>query len=341
MHRLPRAENFVPVMITGKRSPFDTATPIPQKYKRQLHRFAPASMDRAAECDVMYQSVLIERWIVRNYRLYAREDFVLEMRVEEPFFMLHFSMLACIDLALSDGSTYRLFPGQHRLIQFNKGTHYLKFSAERWHETFFIDLPLDWTKGMSSGSDVLQWLLDRNGGNETGVIPSVSHIIDDELYELIQTVRQQPHTQEPIALALAEAQILDLVLYALQQFPDSPDRLTNTPPSIIDTIKSFIANNLSQLSGVEQLAENFGYSVRSFQQLFKRHAGETIRDFIIRSKMEKAQELLRRPGNSIKDIAARLGYQHPGNFTREYKHYFKQSPRSGDKSNTFIAENDS
>lgn len=285
MHRLLRAEQYVPVKINGKDSPFTTAAPIPKKYEAKLYRFAPAFMDRAAECDVLYQSLLIDGWAVRSYQNYARDEHVLELSVQEPFFMLHSSLEGYVDLEMSDGKKHRLLPGQYRLVQFNMGKHLLKFKGKRWYEAFFIDFPWDWTAQMASKSGVLQWLLDKMEENLNGIIPCASRMMGDQVYELIDAIRNRQPAADSISLAHTEAQIRDLALYAIEQLPPSMERLCMDAPSQIGTIKSFMTNNITRLSSVEEIAANFGFSVRSFQQLFKNSTGETIRDFILRSKM--------------------------------------------------------
>jgi two-component system response regulator YesN len=45
-------------------------------------------------------------------------------------------------------------------------------------------------------------------------------------------------------------------------------------------------------------------------------------------KMARAQELLETDRFSVKEIAYALGYKHPNDFSRAFKHFVGKSPKS-------------
>ncbi|WP_084419301.1 helix-turn-helix domain-containing protein [Photobacterium sp. J15] len=94
---------------------------------------------------------------------------------------------------------------------------------------------------------------------------------------------------------------------------------------IIDRLKlvtnTFIDHEDLSLSLISDL---FGCSNRTLQRVLKKD-GVNFRDFIKQQKLEHAISLLH-DNTPISDIAHRLGYKDPANFTRSFKSYYGVAP---------------
>lgn len=62
-------------------------------------------------------------------------------------------------------------------------------------------------------------------------------------------------------------------------------------------------------------------------RLFKKETGYNFKEYLIKTRMEKAQELLQEEGHTIKEVASSVGYKDLGYFSKSYKKYFGCSPR--------------
>jgi len=98
-------------------------------------------------------------------------------------------------------------------------------------------------------------------------------------------------------------------------------------------IKSRIVRQVQELV----MAETGDISVRSIAErvylhpvylskLFKSETGESLGDYIIRVKMERARYLLRHTNRKIYEITAELGYQNPQYFSKMFKKYYGMTP---------------
>lgn len=76
---------------------------------------------------------------------------------------------------------------------------------------------------------------------------------------------------------------------------------------------------------VKTLAKICGVSVRALERHFKQHAVKTPKEWLSEQRQKSAFELLLN-GNSVKETAGLLGYQHGHNFSREFKKFWGYSP---------------
>ena len=98
-------------------------------------------------------------------------------------------------------------------------------------------------------------------------------------------------------------------------------------------IKSRIVRQVQEMV----MAETGDISVRSIAErvylhpvylskLFKSETGESLGDYIIRVKMERARWLLAHTNRKIYEITAELGYQNPQYFSKMFKKHFGMTP---------------
>ncbi len=89
-----------------------------------------------------------------------------------------------------------------------------------------------------------------------------------------------------------------------------------------------IYKHLDKRIGVAELADAASVSVSTLERLFKEHMNSTPRQFILRVKMSAACDRLLNSGQQVKEIAAGLGYEEHGNFTRAFTKILGMSPSS-------------
>lgn len=90
----------------------------------------------------------------------------------------------------------------------------------------------------------------------------------------------------------------------------------------------YIRSNYDNSSlGVNLLAERLNISTAYFGKLFSEFTGKKTLDYILKVRMEKAQELLlAEPDKTIAQIAVEVGYNNSTYFTTAFKKYFGVTP---------------
>jgi AraC family transcriptional regulator len=108
-----------------------------------------------------------------------------------------------------------------------------------------------------------------------------------------------------------------------------PQRLTDDQlRTAIDYIHDHIADPL-ELGAISRVA---GLSQFHFARLFKAATGLTPFQFVTRTRMKRAQELLRQTRLPVFEIADRVGYQKPSHFSARFRFVWGYSPDAFRKS---------
>ncbi len=89
---------------------------------------------------------------------------------------------------------------------------------------------------------------------------------------------------------------------------------------------SLIAEAPGKVPPVRELARKWGWSAAHFSRLFRETTGESPQAFIIKTRLQRARQLLRESSLTISEIAAMLGYPDVFFFSRQFKARTGQSP---------------
>jgi len=81
----------------------------------------------------------------------------------------------------------------------------------------------------------------------------------------------------------------------------------------------FVEAHMDQRIGLEDIAEYLHLNASYFSRLFKKETGETFIEYVIRTKMKRAKELLDQTTLSVTAICEQLGYDNPSYFNKLFK----------------------
>jgi two-component system, response regulator YesN len=87
---------------------------------------------------------------------------------------------------------------------------------------------------------------------------------------------------------------------------------------VLEAIR-YVSLHLDQKIGLDEVAGHLHLNSSYFSRLFKRETGETFIEYITRSKMERAKELLDGTAYSIGKICEMLGYDNQSYFIKTFK----------------------
>jgi AraC-like DNA-binding protein/CheY-like chemotaxis protein len=80
-------------------------------------------------------------------------------------------------------------------------------------------------------------------------------------------------------------------------------------------------------TAVAQLARNCGMSRFTFSRMFTESFGISYRDFVMRTRLEKACKMLEQPGSSVTSVAHTAGFTDASYFARVFKRHIRKSPK--------------
>lgn len=106
----------------------------------------------------------------------------------------------------------------------------------------------------------------------------------------------------------------------------SPRQFTFQGERSFARARKIIDDSAGSAISAEESARRIGLSPDYLNRLFRRYAGETLHEYIIRRKMAVAAEWLRRDGMGIEEAAERLGYADRFSFSKAFTRHFGVTP---------------
>lgn len=102
-----------------------------------------------------------------------------------------------------------------------------------------------------------------------------------------------------------------LMIHLLREEQEKEEKLGDASHSLLETIHE-IANYVQQHPGephtIESLAARANLSQRYFSQKFKQIIGQTVKSYIVYSRIKRAEHLLHFTGMTVTEAAYALGY---------------------------------
>lgn len=91
-------------------------------------------------------------------------------------------------------------------------------------------------------------------------------------------------------------------------------------------ICGYIEAHLQEEIVLVDLADTGGWSVRHFSRMFQKSTGQTPHSFILRKRVDRAKDLLRRPELPLAEVALSCGFADQSHFTTSFRKATGQTP---------------
>lgn len=94
----------------------------------------------------------------------------------------------------------------------------------------------------------------------------------------------------------------------------------------IERSLEIIYNSYKDTLNIDHVCKECGYSKSSFCRIFKRITGDTFHNILNRHRVEIACMLLEQAGDSVEEIATKVGFSDSKSFCRVFKSIMNESP---------------
>jgi transcriptional regulator of acetoin/glycerol metabolism/AraC-like DNA-binding protein len=98
------------------------------------------------------------------------------------------------------------------------------------------------------------------------------------------------------------------------------------PPASIRRVRDYIDSHLNENITIETLATTVGLSVYHFARAFKHSIGMPPHEFILRRRVERANQMLHRTVLPLSEIAAAVGFSDQSHFARHFRRQTGMTP---------------
>lgn len=158
----------------------------------------------------------------------------------------------------------------------------------------------------------------------------------DPFSDLMRTARSILESHQgmlpPLRCRYRETLSLQLLMQLLQELqargdPDAGPPLSGRDIVLMMQARDYLSRNFVNPPTIPDLARRVGISQTKLKAGFRELTQATIYEFILKLRMEMATSLLRSGNYRIADVAYKVGYEYPANFTHAFKKHYGSLPR--------------
>ncbi|MHA7966870.1 response regulator [Paenibacillus sp. CAU 1782] len=102
---------------------------------------------------------------------------------------------------------------------------------------------------------------------------------------------------------------------------------TNNKRHIVKQVQELVTGNLGEETSVKSIADKVFLHPVYLSKMYKNETGESLGDYIIRMRMERAVHMLKSSNKKMYEITTELGYQNPQYFSKIFKKHFGMTPQ--------------
>lgn len=149
--------------------------------------------------------------------------------------------------------------------------------------------------------------------------------VDNALGKYIQFVATWLNESQSKGFAnlSGERQMLLLLLQLLSERQDGKSQIDPR----VEKACRYLEQHYSSAVGVDDLAKIAHIGPRQFSELFRRHTGLSVKQYIIEKRMQQAWILLTQTSQSIQQVSQAVGYEDHSAFYNRFKSQFGRTPK--------------
>lgn len=301
---------------------------IPESYTLRVH------YAKAREIKFVAGNLLLQYY--SNYLFYIEVyEFHLEMEVDasfsikEPTFFLFLMLEGLISFYDSEGKTIAEASEGICYATYNReGAYFVNSLSAGVHRFCYITPRAGWLERKAQDFSAMRNFIKAflNSKRKYGHMPRCR--INDKMEKVVAKLLW-PEKRRNIEL---EAQIINLSIRIFRLYNGmiaSGNYIHNDIyKEQIRMVRQYIEDNAKDLKtgDVQKIAEMFFFSRRTIIRVFKEETGLTMQQYIEKSKLEYALNLLKTSPLSVKEIARLSGYPDQNYFSRVFQNYFGCPP---------------
>jgi transcriptional regulator GlxA family with amidase domain len=152
---------------------------------------------------------------------------------------------------------------------------------------------------------------------------TAGHRIERALLEVLK----ERESGEPTGRLAAVAYLTEVLVQLLRLEPnDKPESVSLSQRLKITRAMQYVDDHLAEPMSAQHLADAADLSISRFNTIFRLETGYSPADFIRRRRIDEARKLLAEPDLSVKEIAARTGFEDSFHFSKVFRKIDGLSP---------------
>ncbi len=233
-----------------------------------------------------------------------------------------------------DDACYEI--GEGDLILFCSGTiHHVVTGEGAQNSYYVIKIPptffLDLARPEAGAEYAMRFALNRR---ENKCFWNKEELKESEIKRVLDTLVSE-FTQERYASEVAiKLKVMELLLAILRHGTPSEPLGSNQTSYLIYSVMNYVQERFAEDINEKELAKSYGMSYSHFSKSFKRVTGMTFKNYLNRTRINKAEQLLFLKGCSVSEAAIACGYNSISYFIKVYRLFTGTTPYKVLKSKT-------
>lgn len=223
-----------------------------------------------------------------------------------------------------------LFPGVFHLDEWQG-------SSERSHNTHILDLRKFLSDGYpdlieQESRQMLSQMVSKNAGRKQlrdfcqDYLKLVYSVMWENGWETNELIRTESDMEILNNAANTVADMERLIHHVSEYF--SAKCVSRNTKSAVQLVSQYITDHYSEPLSRNMLAEYIHLNPDYLSRIFQKEMGCTLKEFIIRKRMEAARLLVRGTAIPISEIASMVGYENYPHFIQNYRKEFGITPKA-------------
>lgn len=313
------------VITSAPNTPIYRSTQLPGKFDQYLCHYTNPLFFQSNKLDIILHKCDINDSSITNTVFLVKEPVVLETNVKYSGLRLGCMLRGSIEVRYKKTGKMILYQGQFDLREVKEDNVHitLKPGVYEWQSIFFSPRLISQMAVVSptakKWADPDAFNHNKTMGDPRGIIWKGLHRKIDELKKSI--------VQEKYKHYWLQALIQETLILMLDHEDGTAQIvIEDHEKGLFQMIKSYVDLNLDIRHTVAELAHNYHISESKLKKGFAKYFEIPISKYLVKRKMEMAQQMILESDNNINAIAYMLGYNYPANFTREFKRYYGVLP---------------
>ncbi len=267
-------------------------------------------------------------------KLLAKEFFrsdaqtvIVEQRSPQPPFPLHDHDFYEVMIVLSGNGWHLLNDEPHfitcgELFYIKADDHHAYQQVDDLYLTNILFRP-DKASGCYDFLDIMRQSTDSEQGQRRHW--QVTEDVLARVKPLVEALENEARRSDPLSHAMSEALFNQLAItLSRSQFATDARGLPNA--ARLRHVLNYLRHNCTEELDLEDVAQRFGYSSRSFSRLFREATATTPHNYLVKLRLSKAMRALRATNDSVTDIAFACGFNDSNYFSYSFSKMTGMAP---------------
>ncbi len=146
-----------------------------------------------------------------------------------------------------------------------------------------------------------------------------------ELTEVFDLFLREANRDGAIVNPICES-LVELILLKVKQLRLPEGKAMSQAHATYERIRTYIDQQYLQIENIQQVARECGVTTVHVSRLFARFSDCGAYQYLVRRKMNDAAGLLMNEGLLVKEVAYKMGFSDPFQFSRTFKRVYGISP---------------